>query len=76
MGWMVRGSNPGGGAIFSAPVQTSPAALKAYYRVNFTLSLPFHINWPNNLGMRAVDRNAGKETFANTQFLFRIKQST
>jgi len=26
MGWMVRGSNPGGGARFSTPVQTGPGA--------------------------------------------------
>ena len=28
-GWMVRGSNPGGGARFSAPIQTGPGAQPA-----------------------------------------------
>jgi hypothetical protein len=30
-GWTVRGSNPGGGARFSAPVQTDPEAHPAFY---------------------------------------------
>ena len=31
MGWTVRGSNPGGGARFSTPVQTGPGAHPASY---------------------------------------------
>ena len=31
MGWMVCGSNPGGGARFSTPIQTGPGAHSASY---------------------------------------------
>jgi hypothetical protein len=49
MGWTVRGSKPGGGARFSAPVQTSPGAHPASYTVG-TGSLP-GVKWPG----RGVD---------------------
>jgi len=39
MGWMVWGLNPGGGARFSAPVQTAPGAHPASYTMG-TGSLP------------------------------------
>ena len=33
-GWTVRGSNPGGGARFSPPVQTGPEAPSASYKID------------------------------------------
>ena len=39
-GWTVRGSNPGGGARFSAPVQTGPGVHPASYTLGtYLLSL-------------------------------------
>ena len=38
-GWTVRGSNPGGGGGFSAPVQTGPGAQPASYTMD-TASIP------------------------------------